>query len=118
VHRSEVSAPDNRNPHGPEATAGADEECRVVRFAEPLLLLCSRIVRRAPISVAGDVAGASDIVRTLPEAHFNLGVAYVVTGNRGAAEREIRILAVLAPPLAARLADFVAQPQPEGASGR
>ena len=62
--------------------------------------------------------GASDLVRTQPEAHFNLGVAYVVLGNRVAAEREIRLLVDMAPPLAARLADFAARPRPERAAGR
>jgi Flp pilus assembly protein TadD len=44
-----------------------------------------------------------------PEARFNLGVAYVATGNRAGAEREIGYLSGASPPLAAGLAEFAAQ---------
>ena len=62
--------------------------------------------------------GVADTVRTQPHAHFNLGLAYALDGNRGAAQREIRLLESLAPGLAAQLADAVNRQVPAGTSGR
>jgi tetratricopeptide (TPR) repeat protein len=64
----------------------------------------------------GDVARLLErerrVVRRQPEAHFNLGCAYVALGDVAAAEREVRALETLSPPLATRLRGILGQAAP------
>jgi Flp pilus assembly protein TadD len=58
--------------------------------------------------------GASAVVRDQPQAHFNLGAAYLLLGNRQAAEREVLVLRRLSPEMAGDLERRIAR----GAPGR
>ena len=50
---------------------------------------------------------AGAVVRDNAEAHFNLGIAYVLLRNGPGAARELSILARLSPPLASQLRGFM-----------
>jgi Flp pilus assembly protein TadD len=58
--------------------------------------------------------GGAALVRRQPHAHFNLGLAHAMLGDRAAAERELVILRGLSPELAGQLAAAYAERTPLG----
>jgi hypothetical protein len=53
------------------------------------------------------VEGKDALLARSPEARFNLGVAYILLGDAGGAQRALAALARLSPERAAELASFM-----------
>jgi tetratricopeptide (TPR) repeat protein len=62
--------------------------------------------RRFDATIARLASGRANIDQNA-EAHFNLGVAYAMTGNTAQAQAEANVLAALSPPLAEQLRALV-----------